>query len=114
MKIIKIKVEGELTPGDVLLVHTMAARGGRTTGGTIVEKDRADIVGDDVVRIKDTIEDVTRRIVSSCVNAFPKEAFNIVAKGNVMRFECQDSVTDVAFAVEVQGAKTERMTMEEF
>ncbi|SRR6266536_5813783 len=114
MKIVRVTVEGELTPGDVLLVHTMDPRGGRTTGGTIVEKDRAEIAGDGVVRVSDTVEMAVVRLADSCRNQFPKEAFGILVKGNAIRFECQDSVTAVIFAVEVQGAKTERMSVEEF
>jgi len=114
MKILRITIDVELTPGDVLLVHVMSPRGGRCTGGAVVEKDRAEINGDDMVRIKDTVESVAQRFVSSCTGGFAKDAFRITAKGNAIRFECQDSVTDLEFAVEVQGAKTERLTLEEF
>lgn len=114
MKIVRVTIDGELTAGDVLLVHTMAPKGGRTTGGAVVENDRADIIGNDVVRIKDTIESVAERIARSCQTMFLKESYRISAKGNAVRFECQDAVTDTEFAVEVQGAKTERLIMEEF
>ena len=114
MKIVALTIGGTLTPGDELLLHIMSPRGGRTTAAVTVAQDRAEMTAAGPVAVSDTFESVISGLHWSIDKNFLADAFKSTIKGNVVRIECADSVSDMIFLTEVKGAGTETMSIAEF
>jgi hypothetical protein len=123
VKIVVATLAGQAQAGDVVHLHYMAPRGGRTTAGHVVGLVEESL-GDGVFRRRpESLEEIADALAKSaqgqyCGAKSGSPAFNVKAKGNVVRVECKDEVDDVTFAVEVHlgprsaSAPGERISME--
>jgi hypothetical protein len=124
VKIVVATLAGQAQVGDVVHLHYMAPRGGRTTAGHVVGQ-VDEPMGDGVFRRRpETLEEVADALAKSaqgqyCGAKSGTPAFNVKAKANVVRVECKDEVDDVTFAAEVRlavrvplSAPGERISME--
>ena len=114
MKIVALTIGGTLTPGDELLLHITSPAGGRTTAGATVAQDTAVITANGAERVSETMESVITGLQWSIDKNFLADAFKSSIKGNVIRIECADSVSNINFLPEVKGAGTETMSIAEF
>lgn len=100
MKVVQARLSGTLTPGDTVMLHGLAARGGRTTAGH-------------VVRSEDTLNDVITGLINSAgTNNFLSE-YEFKAKNQSITIMCSNLVHDTTFCSEILGAGTEILTVEE-
>lgn len=109
MKIVVATLAGQAQAGDVVHLHYMAPRGGRTTAGHVVAQVE-EPMGDGVFRRRpETLEEIADALAKSALGQYcgaksGTPAFNVKAKGGAVRVECKDEVDDVTFAVEVHLA----------
>lgn len=96
MRAMRATLSGQLTPGDHIMLHYCAARGGRTTAGHYVTKD-------------DTIESVLDGLIKSAKTYFLSES-EVKIKGQTLSIITTREDGD--WIAQVEGAKTESFTLE--
>lgn len=119
MKIVVATLAGVPAEGDVVMLHYMAPRGGRTTAGHIVGMVDVQLGAGMFRRRPHTLEEIVDALCKSataqyCGSKIGAPAFEPKANGNVLRVGCRDEVQDVTFAAElkdVEGGGT-NMTLE--
>lgn len=117
MKIIVATLTGEPAAGDVVELHYMAPRGGRTTAGHVVALVEQPM-GDGVFRRRpETVEEICAEIAKSaqiqyCGAKSGAPAFDPQARKNMVRVGCRDEVDDVTFAAEVKSWGGGTLTLE--
>lgn len=90
-------LSGPLTPGDEIMLHYCAARGGRTSAGHFVTEG-------------DTVETVLIGLVRSAKAYFLSESEMKIKNGILSIITTRE---DGEWVTEVLGAKTEQFTIEE-
>lgn len=109
MKIVVATLEGVPTEGDVVMLHYMHPRGGRTTAGHVVGMVEEQAGGGLYRRRPESLEEIIDKLrqsaeVQYCGAKTGAPAFEPKASRNVLRVGCRDEVQDVTFAAEIRDA----------
>ena len=117
MKIVNATLRGEPAVGDVVHLHYLAPRGGRTTAGHIVISVEEQTGPDTFRRRPQTLEEIADMIAKMAEQQFcgsknGTPAFRTKAKGTTIRVECKDEVEDVTFVSEIKPANGGDLAMD--
>lgn len=107
MKIVVATLQGAPAEGDVIMLHYMAPRGGRTTAGHVVALVEEDAGGGFYRKRPQSLEEIADAIAKSaemqyCGSKNGTPAFRSSARGKTVRVECKDEVEDVTFCAEIK------------
>lgn len=117
MKIVIATLSGQPHVGDIVELHYMAPRGGRTTAGHIVLEVDEQTGLDTFRRRPQTLEEIADMIAKSaevqyCGAKSGTPAFKAKARGATIRVECKDEVEDVTFVPEIKPANGGDLAMD--